>query len=67
MHRYKFEEFANKVIELANQYDVCGEWATDPGDGRIIYYSELHEDNYKETNEQMGWEDLTYLTDEEDN
>ena len=67
MVRDKFDEFANKVKVLANQYDVCAEWETDEFDGRIIFYTQLHDDGYKESNEQMGWEDLEYLMDEEDN
>ena len=60
MKQSKFDEFARKVEQLANDYGVYGDWDKDGNYGYIYFQTEVADIAYKESNEEDGFE-IEYL------
>ena len=66
MKRSDWESFANKVTELAYEYDITADWLLDCDLGYYFLNTDVHEPDYKEENDKDGYEvDADdYLTDD---
>jgi len=62
MKQSKFDEFAIKVEELAKDYGVYGGWDKDNTYGYIYFQTEVADVAYKESNDEDGFDGITYLT-----